>query len=74
MIAAFPVYRTYMRADGEREPGDNAKIDHAIRDAKAHNRRSGGAVDASVFDFLRTVLTLDVPDDGTPVRPTPTSP
>ena len=28
VIATFPVYRTYVRAGGEREPGDNAKIDH----------------------------------------------
>ncbi|UQN05355.1 malto-oligosyltrehalose synthase [Deinococcus sp. QL22] len=65
VIATFPVYRTYVRAGGEREPGDNAKIDHAIRDAKAHTRQGGGAVDASVFDFLRAVLTLDAPDEAT---------
>ncbi|ANE44936.1 malto-oligosyltrehalose synthase [Deinococcus puniceus] len=65
VIASFPVYRTYVRAGGEREPGDNAKIDHAIRDAKAHTRQGGGAVDASVFDFLKAVLTLDAPDQPT---------
>ncbi|MFC4426049.1 malto-oligosyltrehalose synthase [Deinococcus navajonensis] len=65
VIACFPVYRTYVRADGSREPGDNAKIEHAIRDAKAHSRRDGGTVDPSVFDYLRAVLTLDAPDEQT---------
>ncbi|GGK23407.1 malto-oligosyltrehalose synthase [Deinococcus malanensis] len=65
VIASFPVYRTYVRADGQREPGDNAKIEHAIRDAKAHSRREGNAIDSSVFDYLHAVLTLDAPDDET---------
>ena len=29
-IAAFPVYRSYVRPDGRRTPGDDAHIDHAI--------------------------------------------
>ncbi len=64
VIATFPVYRTYIRADGGREPGDNAKIARAVRDAKAQNRREGGPLDPSVFDYLQTVLTLDVPGEG----------
>ncbi|MBZ9715261.1 malto-oligosyltrehalose synthase [Deinococcus multiflagellatus] len=65
VIATFPVYRTYVRETGEREAGDDAKIDHAIRDAAGHNRREGGALDPSVFEYLRAVLTLDAPDDTT---------
>ena len=57
VIAAFPVYRTYVRPSG-RESGDNAKIAHAIRDARKLNRD----LDASLFDFLQSVLTLDAPN------------
>ncbi|GGO39948.1 malto-oligosyltrehalose synthase [Deinococcus humi] len=65
VIATFPVYRTYLRADGSREPGDNAKIAKAVRDAKIQNRREGGPLDPSVFDYLGSVLTMDVADDKT---------
>ena len=65
VIACFPVYRTYVRENGEREPGDNAKIAQAVRDAKAHNRREGQPVPPSVFDFLQNVLTLNAPDERT---------
>ncbi|ULH15821.1 malto-oligosyltrehalose synthase [Deinococcus sp. KNUC1210] len=54
VIASFPVYRTYLREDGQREPGDDTKIGHAIRDARLLNRE----LDESVFDFLHEVLTL----------------
>lgn len=57
VIAAFPVYRTYVRLDG-REGGDDAKINHAIKDARRLNRE----LDGSLFDFLKAVLTLDAPD------------
>ncbi|AIZ44628.1 malto-oligosyltrehalose synthase [Deinococcus radiopugnans] len=65
VIATFPVYRTYLRADGSREPGDNGKIAKAVRDAKIQNRREGGPLDPSVFDYLGSVLTMDVPDGET---------
>ncbi|GGR66147.1 malto-oligosyltrehalose synthase [Deinococcus seoulensis] len=65
VIATFPVYRTYIRADGQREPGDDAKIGHAIRDARVQSRRSGAALDPSVFDYLHSVLTLNAPDEAT---------
>lgn len=65
VIATFPVYRTYIRADGSREPGDDAKIAHAVRDAKAHNRQDGSPLDPSVFDYLHSVLTLQAPDEDT---------
>ena len=64
VIACFPVYRTYVRENGERESGDNAKIEQAVREAKAHNRREGQPVPPSVFDYLQQVLTLSVPGEG----------
>ncbi|WP_034387329.1 malto-oligosyltrehalose synthase [Deinococcus sp. YIM 77859] len=68
VIAAFPVYRTYVRADGSREPGDNAKIKQAIRAAREHSRRLERDLDPSLFDFLEAVLTLDAPDAATRER------
>src|SRR5262249_20202018 len=53
-IAAFPVYRTYIRDDGSREPNDDSYVHYAIRSAK---RRTPG-LNTSVFDFLRDVLLL----------------
>ncbi|EYB68802.1 malto-oligosyltrehalose synthase [Deinococcus phoenicis] len=68
VIAAFPVYRTYVRADGSREPGDNAKIERAIRDARSHSRQGQRDLDPSLFDFLEAVLKLDAPDEATRER------
>ncbi|MEW6422142.1 MAG: malto-oligosyltrehalose synthase [Deinococcota bacterium] len=68
VIAAFPVYRTYVRADGSREPGDNAKIEQAIRDARSHSRQGQRELDPSLFDFLEAVLKLDAPDEATRER------
>ncbi|MBX7113367.1 MAG: glycogen debranching protein GlgX [Myxococcaceae bacterium] len=53
-IAAFPVYRTYIRPDGSREANDEAHIDQAIGLAI---RRNPG-IEPSVFAFLRDVLLL----------------
>ncbi len=53
-IAAFPVYRSYVRPDGARTPEDTAHIDRAI--AEARHRQAD--VDASVFAFLRDLLLL----------------
>jgi (1->4)-alpha-D-glucan 1-alpha-D-glucosylmutase len=50
-VACFPIYRTYITADGwSRE--DRAAVDKAIRRA----RRRNPAVEASVFEFLREVV------------------
>lgn len=68
VIAAFPVYRTYVRADGAREPGDNAKIERAIRDAREHTRAANRDLDPSLFSFLEAVLKLDAPDETTRER------
>ena len=53
-IAAFSVYRTYLRPDGEREPNDEQLIHRAIRMA----RRFNPEIARSVFEFLRDVLVL----------------
>jgi len=55
-IAAFPVYRTYIRPDGGREPNDEAHIDHAVQLAYKKNR----GLDPSVLNYLRDVLLLNV--------------
>ncbi|SEJ88114.1 maltooligosyl trehalose synthase [Deinococcus reticulitermitis] len=65
VIACFPVYRTYVRLGGSREPGDHAKIRQAVRGAKRHNREAGQPVDAGVFDFLESVLLLNVGEEAT---------
>jgi len=54
-IAAFPVYRTYIRPDGAREATD----EHIIRRATRLALRRNPEVEPSVFDFLRDVLLLE---------------
>ncbi len=56
VIAAFPVYRTYVAPDGTREPNDEARVTHAVEVAMKRNR----GIDASVFEYLRDVLLLRV--------------
>jgi (1->4)-alpha-D-glucan 1-alpha-D-glucosylmutase len=53
-IAAFPVYRTYIRPDGTREPHD----EHIIRRATRIAQRRNPEVVPSVFELLRDVLLL----------------
>lgn len=55
VIACFPVYRTYVTAAGPSEE-DRRFVDQAIRGA----RRRARALEASVFAFLRSVLTTDL--------------
>ncbi len=54
VVAAFPVYRTYVSGDGA-SPTDRRHIEWAIGLA----RRRSDALDRSVFDFLASVLTTD---------------
>ncbi len=54
-IAAFSVYRTYVRPDGARGIHDEAHIRDAIRLAKRKNRM----VPPSAFDFLARILLLE---------------
>jgi (1->4)-alpha-D-glucan 1-alpha-D-glucosylmutase len=57
VVAAFPVYRTYIR-DVEVHPADRAVIDHAIRVARQRNPTTN----VSVYDFIRDTLLLRVPE------------
>jgi len=58
VIAAFPVYRTYVGEDGsEPSPRDRGYIDQAVAEA----RRRNPTVNASVFEFVRDVLLLRHP-------------
>lgn len=58
-IAAFPVYRTYVRPDGSREPTDAQIVTRAIRVA----RRKNPEVNPSVFAFLRDQLLFQAESD-----------
>jgi (1->4)-alpha-D-glucan 1-alpha-D-glucosylmutase len=53
-LRAFPVHRTYVRPDGTRQPNDKAYIRRALRAARLRNP----LVDASVFEFLESILLL----------------
>ena len=53
-IAAFPVYRTYVRPDGAREAHDEEHIRAAIRLA----RRKNPTLERTTFEFLEDVLLL----------------
>ncbi|MGZ5103309.1 MAG: malto-oligosyltrehalose synthase [Usitatibacter sp.] len=55
VIAAFPVYRTYV--DEEVHPEDRRYIEWAVARASAGSL----AADSSVFDFVRDALTFDLP-------------
>ena len=57
VIACFPVYRTYVRAEqGEVGPLDFRFVDEAIEAAKANRPE----IDPELLDFLRKLLTLEV--------------
>jgi len=59
VLAAFPVYRSYIRSDQkEVDPEDRRVIVTAIREAKRRNP----AISESVFDFIQNVLLLEHPD------------
>ena len=58
VIAAFPVYRTYVGDDGvEPSARDRAYIERAVVEA----RRRNAGVSASVFEFVRDALLLRHP-------------
>ena len=58
VIACFPVYRSYVTADGGLTDEDRRQIRHAIDIAKRRN----AALSESTFDFLRSVLLLEHPE------------
>ncbi len=53
VLAAFPVYRTYLRPNAPPGEDDVKNVTLAVRLARL---RSAGAVDASVFEFISGVL------------------
>ena len=55
VIAAFPVYRTYVADTVSAE--DRRYIEWAVAKARRHSR----AADAGIFDFLRAVLLCELP-------------
>jgi (1->4)-alpha-D-glucan 1-alpha-D-glucosylmutase len=58
LIACFPVYRTYVRAeDREVSADDRAHVELAVWRAKRRNP----ATSESIFDFIRSLLLLDDP-------------
>jgi len=59
VIAAFPVYRTYV-SDAGADDEDRRYIDWAVKQAK---KRWPGH-DTSIFDFIQGVLTQDLAKDG----------
>jgi (1->4)-alpha-D-glucan 1-alpha-D-glucosylmutase len=59
VLAAFPVYRTYVSADQtEVDAQDRRQVNIAIREAKLRNP----AISESVFDFIQSVLLLEHPN------------
>ena len=57
LASAFPVYRTYVRADvGTMSEADGARIREALQLA-----RKGARLDAALFDFLADLLLLKLP-------------
>jgi (1->4)-alpha-D-glucan 1-alpha-D-glucosylmutase len=55
VIVRFPVYRTYITAEGA-QPEDRRYLDWAI----GHARKRSGLVDRSIFDFLHAALSTDL--------------
>ncbi len=55
-IACFPVYRTYVGPHGA-APRDRRYVDWAVSRARRRSR----IADASVFDFVRTLLLAQIP-------------
>jgi isoamylase len=53
IIAAFPVYRTYLRAGVTPSEEDVRQVQTAVRIAR---RRTTPALDTSIFDFIETTL------------------
>ncbi|MBI3966126.1 MAG: malto-oligosyltrehalose synthase, partial [Chloroflexi bacterium] len=61
VIAALPVYRTYVReGDDEVSERDRAHVRFAIAEAKRRNPRTA----ASIFDFIGDVLQLNYPGNA----------
>ncbi|MEY4544786.1 MAG: hypothetical protein RL685_981, partial [Pseudomonadota bacterium] len=55
IVAAFPVYRTYLRPGSTATENDERVVTRAVRLARM---RSGVAIDPSVFEFIQDMLLL----------------
>src|SRR5262249_7698229 len=64
VIAAFPVYRTYVTATDGITDRDRDYVRRAIATA----RRQVASADASIYDWLEQVLTLVVPEHAGPAE------
>jgi isoamylase len=60
VIAAFPVYRTYLRSSNGRNEADQQIIRASVRLA----RRRNPSLDPSVFEFIQSILLGDVVPEG----------
>ena len=61
IVACFPVYRTYIAATVSEQ--DRRYVEWAVAQAKRRARLG----DTSVFDFVRSILLAQAPDDAEPV-------
>ncbi|MCL4371437.1 MAG: malto-oligosyltrehalose synthase, partial [Chloroflexi bacterium] len=63
VIAALPVYRTYIATDDSEDhavdPRDRSYVESSVREAKRRNPRTSG----SIFDFIGDILLLRWPDE-----------
>ncbi|MEO8902847.1 MAG: glycogen debranching protein GlgX [Polyangiaceae bacterium] len=60
VLAAFPVYRTYLR---EGSPASEYDVSH-IQGAISEARKNNAAISISVFDFIEEVLLLRTEESG----------
>lgn len=58
VIASFPVYRTYSRMKGKLSVRDERYVNMAVNRAIWRNP----SVDRSIYEFIRTILMLELPD------------
>ncbi len=64
VVACFPVYRTYVRAeDATIGDEDRAHVEAAVRSAKRRNPTTS----PSIFDFVRSLLLLEAPEGLDPI-------
>jgi (1->4)-alpha-D-glucan 1-alpha-D-glucosylmutase len=62
IVACFPVYRTYVATEHPSGPDrDRRYVEMAVAEA----RRRNPSMSASVFDFVRGLLCLELPHDAT---------
>ncbi|HEX2237607.1 MAG TPA: malto-oligosyltrehalose synthase [Gammaproteobacteria bacterium] len=57
IVACFPVYRTYVTAQGASDQ-DRQYVDWAIAQAKKRSQ----AAETTIFDFIRAVLLVELPE------------